>query len=471
VIDRVLQRSYVLARMEAISESEAARPKSPLPADIDPEDPELPEEVRGPLTPEELAAADEALRLTAERERRVPIGPAPDLGRGALGRPLEERSYFPHDPTTSIAQSALEAYLYARRGDLLRPAAGAAGNRRGGERPDPVATDILDIALPSPQEDRRLGGPFEITDIGWAKSAIAMGLRLARRRRPFVDRPSDPVGLDANARVIVVGDWASGHHRAREVSRYMRQQIEKAGARKVHVIHLGDTYYGGWKHEYRKNFLPHWPVASNEAHGSWSLNGNHDMNTGGWAYFDYLLKDSRFAAQQQSSVFSLEGEEWQILGLDTAWKDHGLEGGQAEWVAKKLRDNGSRKTILMSHHQLFSAYGSQGPDVEEPLRRAGALKTPIDAWFWGHEHRCVVYEPDARVRQARLVGHGGVPVYHDAAVKPGIRWREDQFFKGGFLGREKWALFGFAVLDFNGPTVDVTYFDEWGRDRFRETLT
>ena len=31
--------------------------------------------------------------------------------------------------------------------------------------------------------------------------------------------------------------------------------------------------------------------------------------------------------------------------------------------------------------------------------------------FWGHEHRCVMYEPWQNIQYGRLLGHGGVPVY------------------------------------------------------------
>jgi hypothetical protein len=40
------------------------------------------------------------------------------------------------------------------------------------------------------------------------------------------------------------------------------------------------------------------------AFGSWSLNGNHDVYSGGHAYFDVLLRDPRVARQEQSSFFS-----------------------------------------------------------------------------------------------------------------------------------------------------------------------
>ena len=237
------------------------------------------------------------------------------------------------------------------------------------------------------------------------------------------------------------------------------------------MIHLGDTYYAGLKREYCERFLPYWPVHEGESHMSWSLNGNHDMYAGGHAYFDYLLKDPRYAAQQRSSRFSIEGKHWQLLGLDTAWCDHDLEGSQAEWVATKRRQHDKRKTLL-SHHQLFSTFGSQGPDLERKLGAAGALDEPLDAWLWGHEHRCVAYAPDRRVRAARLVGHGGVPVYADSDDGgDAVLWREDDFFKGGLLGKEKWALMGFAVLDFDGADIEATYVDEWGRTRHTETIS
>ena len=31
---------------------------------------------------------------------------------------------------------------------------------------------------------------------------------------------------------------------------------------------------------------------------SWALNGNHDMYSGGWGYFDHLLADERFSRQR-----------------------------------------------------------------------------------------------------------------------------------------------------------------------------
>ena len=98
-------------------------------------------------------------------------------------------------------------------------------------------------------------------------------------------------------------------------------------------------------------------------------------------------------------------------------------------------------------------------------------KGPIDAWFWGHEHRFVIYEPTVHVRNARLVGHGGVPVYmthkdDNTYVKPAV-FEDRRFIKSGL---EHWAMFGFAILDFEGPEIHVSYVDETGTTIRTETI-
>ena len=177
------------------------------------------------------------------------------------------------------------------------------------------------------------------------------------------------------------------------------------------------------------------------------------MYAGGHGYFEVLLADDRFERQADSSWFSLENDHWQLLALDTAYSDHDLTGGQAKWVADKVSENPDRKTMLLSHHQLFSAFGNGGPKLEEALRTVLSADQ-IDAWLWGHEHRCVVYEPQQHVGFARCIGHGGVPVYAEHGPEPGVRWYLEQSFQQGL---EEWALQGFAVLDFDGPRIGVDY--------------
>jgi hypothetical protein len=285
--------------------------------------------------------------------------------------------------------------------------------------------------------------------------------------------------LAQRARLVLVGDWGSGLPRAQRVAEEMRAQVDAGveDGRQVHVIHLGDVYYSGHAREYEKRFFPFWPVEPSEAGRihSWILNGNHDMYSGGHGYFK-ALEDSRFAGQSGSSWFTIENEHWRIVGLDTAWDEEGLisdprtERGLQDPQADVLRDMAAeddRPFMLLSHHQLFSNYERVGPYLREklePLLKGDRIR----AWFWGHEHKCVVHEPYEHVPYARCVGHGGVPVYpvkDPSDQSPEVTWVEQRAFDGWW---EQWALFGFAVADIDGPEVRVMYIDENGERPFDE---
>lgn len=52
-----------------------------------------------------------------------------------------------------------------------------------------------------------------------------------------------------DGRIILVGDWCTGEGVALRVAAQMRNQIDAAGHRDVHVVHLGDVYYAGTRWE------------------------------------------------------------------------------------------------------------------------------------------------------------------------------------------------------------------------------
>ena len=272
-----------------------------------------------------------------------------------------------------------------------------------------------------------------------------------------------------DARVVLVGDWGSGIERAQNVANRIREQLDdgvRAG-REQHVVHLGDVYYTGAEKEYERNFLPYWPVRSGEGMGSYALVGNHDMYRGGHAYYDTCLTESRFTYQRGRSVFALRNDHWQLLGLDTSYEDAGLYGEQAEWVLDQLSGNPGHRTALLTHHQLFSPYDERGGKSTSPKLRekiAPVLATHrIDAWFWAHEHRCLVYGEHEGVRFSSCVGHGGIPEYlierEGAPYEAPMRY--DYRRKHG-TGIEPWNTFGFAVLDLRGADMTVRYIDERG---------
>ena len=300
-----------------------------------------------------------------------------------------------------------------------------------------------------------------------------------RGLHPFKSEPATPYKIGDNARVVLFSDWGSGLPRAQKVSAEIRKQLTDPAAahRDKHLIHLGDVYYSGWAREYEKNVLPFWSVNENEADAisSWSLNGNHDMYSGGKGYFEGLLGDRRFKNQENSSFFSLENDKWLLLGLDTAYHEnrfkdpHDLYGNQNEWVYKKLSEAKDKTGILMTHHQPFSAYDEGGEKILDKLRNSLDEKL-VQAWFWGHEHRCAFYEPRENIKYPRCIGHGGIPFYVESSPLPTNKGVVYEYRDGFDDLMESWNYFGFVVLDFEGDSIDVRYINEQGYEHKRETI-
>jgi hypothetical protein len=399
----------------------------------------------------------------------------PVADRGGEDIPsLADYSFFSRDAVISLLQSALDEYCAIERPDEVE-ASPPDDDRRGPDN-DVIISELSLKNAPPPRrtaDGRRIFEKFSVTDIRWVRSKLAIGIRQLRNRRQFPQKPAPRCEVPERVRLVMVGDWGTGLPRARKVAESMRRTLEQGQRDGLaqHVVHLGDVYYSGWDHEYRRRFLPYWPVRPAEAGaiGSWALNGNHDMYAGGHAFYDVLLADDRFANQRQSSFFSLVNSYWKILGLDTAWDDAALCEPQPSWIDDEL-SNESRRVLLLSHHQPFSAYEQATKHLVE--RIAPILqKHPIKGWFWGHEHRCMLYASHMNVDFGRCIGHGGVPVYmwhgfHDGYPEPG----EYEYREYMLRGLERWALFGFAVLDFDGPLLTVTYINENGKSHKREVI-
>jgi hypothetical protein len=366
---------------------------------------------------------------------------------------LGDEAYIPGSPRLSLLQSALTAGVMTRVEDLVQ---------------------VLTADKPSFAEFELRAGEFfrqfGPCDPGWIESVVAKGIVQLEHKPEFVDGRAPDVPLADDARIVVVGDWGTGLPGARAVGRQMGKAIAEARKqrREVHALHLGDVYYSGWMEEYRTRFEPYWPVRSARSGvRSWALNGNHDMYSGGHGYFGYLLLDPRFAEQNQSSYFCLRGSHWQLLGLDTSYEDADLAGGQAPWVAARVNDS-ARKTMLLTHHQPFSGYTKiEPPVIIDKLKAAGVGH--IDAWLWGHEHICCVYERNCNpfITFGACVGNGGVPVPPTTRHPPkGVEWQ----FTEAARRDSPWQPFGFAVLDLMGPRIAVRFWDENGPTAHTRTI-
>lgn len=89
---------------------------------------------------------------------------------------------------------------------------------------------------------------------------------------------------------------------------------------------------------------------------------------------------------------------------------------EADWHVEKIRQAGGRRTVLLSHHQLFSAFSSVGTVNEQAYaynpNLYGSFQNVLPdvvLWFCGHEHTLALYEPYMGLQRARCVGTSAVP--------------------------------------------------------------
>lgn len=422
--------------------------------------------------PAEVVAALAAEGVSIE-EFRAALTALLDEGKKDLEKPRRQnesrQAFISSKRTLSLMQSALETYYEVRNPQEIL----TGGQGQGLAAGDAPITDrqLSETAAGLiAGEELRLFEQFSTTDAGWSSVLYAKAYAAWNGRHPFRPHPAAPFTMSDTARVVLLGDWATGVPRARKVGDAARAiLLADRGNREQHVIHLGDVYYSGWSDEYRSRFFPYWPVRSGEEDlaTSWCLNGNHDMYSGGEGYFRTLLGNPLFARQQGSSFFSLGNAYWLVLGLDSAYEDEALQEPQDSWAIREMQASG-RANLLLSHHQPFSAYDHPSPYLLRQLEPALG-RGLVRGWFWGHEHRCSVYEPRHGVEYGRCIGHGGIPSWvDDPHFPPGVRYTFRESFESGL---ETWALFGFAVLDFDGPSIQVGYFDEDGQQAYREELS
>src|SRR5262249_32003373 len=99
--------------------------------------------------------------------------------------------------------------------------------------------------------------------------------------------------------------------------------------------------------------------------------------------------------------------------LDTGYKEKDLKGKQDEWLSDLVNNSQGRRILLFSHHQPFSPFDGGHEKITNKL---SALLTnqKIFGWYWGHEHRCVIYEQHPAWKfYGRCVGHGGYAYFRD----------------------------------------------------------
>ena len=336
-------------------------------------------------------------------------------------------------------------------------------------------------ALAEVEDEYRTG----TCDVEWVTTLRAyagyFGPDGKRKPIPYV-RPAQ-VGpgtheIKAGSRLALVSDWGTGARPAMEVLRSI------AGERPDVLVHLGDIYYSGTGKECEDNFLR--PV-TRELRAKrptlvYTLSGNHDMYCGGVGYYDLLPKLNEDAHRQRASFFCLRStdERWQFLAMDTGLHDDNprsiadalthLEDDELEWHCQRIEEFGGR-TILLSHHQPFSAFSAIGAKPAQGERKAvnphlmRAFERMnrdgrVAAWFWGHEHSLGIYEPFSGIKVGRCIGHGAVPVsVLDDIYKPLDDLEQTPAIIEGTRLQTRGGVFahGYAVIDLGGGSCRARY--------------
>jgi hypothetical protein len=235
--------------------------------------------------------------------------------------------------------------------------------------------------------------------LGWAKSFFTYACQLSKAA--WREAPRAPASMPDDARMALFADWGTGLYGAPAVARCISGDKSPF----THVIHLGDVYYSGTEREIDERQISFWPNVDGAT--NLACNANHEMYSGGQGYFNKILP----LFGQKASYFALENRNWLVVGLDTAYDDHSLNMEQIDWLIMLLNDpaQARKKLVLLSHHQPFSLLENQGPHI---INFLGLLLDGgrIHAWYWGHEHRCVLYDPHPVWKlSGRCIGHGGFP--------------------------------------------------------------
>ena len=239
--------------------------------------------------------------------------------------------------------------------------------------------------------------------LGWMGSFFTWWKRV--HPHPLNAGNPTPAAIPDAYRVAMISDWGTGLYGAPVSSKSIDADTDPRGYQLL--LHLGDVYYSGTEGEINDRFLKDWPKRADAI--SRTLNGNHEMYTGGQAYFEVALK--KFG--QAASYFALQNNFWTLICLDTAYAEHDLADPQRAWLDQVIASSQNRKIVFFSHHQPYSLLDSQGEKLVDKLGDL-LLAGRVFAWYWGHEHRCVVYDvhPTYKLR-GRCVGHGGFPEFRD----------------------------------------------------------
>ena len=346
------------------------------------------------------------------------------------------------------------------------------------------------IVKPAPTYD--MNGLIGENKLSWVfKNICNLGNTHYTPYPTYTDEANGIFGIQKNANetttIALLSDWASDTAES--------QHIATQVGTNDYSIHLGDTYYVGNDKEIASNFNTQqggsWPYGTL---GSFVMLGNHEMYSSGKSYFEQLLPVmGNYAGNkqvQQASFFCLQNDYWRIIGLDTGYDsltgwlgvkdntDLDLPDVQKDWLQNKVNINGdNRGIIILSHHQLFSAFEGEYPN---PGKFISTLVQPGRdiIWLWGHEHWFSVYGPNKLDNGsnvfARCIGNSGMPVElivdngaykvpKSANINDPVNHNlvlYDNRLREHIDGSIPLGHNGYTTLNLGGPKLVISYYDD-----------
>ncbi|MDZ4798056.1 MAG: metallophosphoesterase [Bryobacteraceae bacterium] len=213
------------------------------------------------------------------------------------------------------------------------------------------------------------------------------------------------------ASAALFSDWGTGLYHSQLIA------CDIAARGPGQAVHLGDVYYTGRASEFRDRCVAMLQQGMLQRMPVYSLNANHEMDTNGVAYFKFLdwklkLPQPDYATQrQQASYFCLHNQNYQIIGIDTAYSRNGrLAADTYTWLTHQLQHGRieGKINILLSQNEPYDRLDESERDLLGT--DLGALRGKIDLWFWGDEHYAALWGPRGGVPFfGSCIGHGGFP--------------------------------------------------------------
>jgi hypothetical protein len=313
---------------------------------------------------------------------------------------------------------------------------------------------------------------FNSCDVaGWAETIEQYVLYYQKNQGSIPYRTGGEYLLDfeppAQATIALIGDWGTGTTAAREL-------LAQVARKKPDVVfHLGDIYYSGTPFEAQARFLDVCRQTLPAGTLLYTLSGNHDMYSGGAGYYGLVDK-----LGQQASYFCVRNADWQFLALDTGYNDFNpftvnsnttaLAATEAAWHRDRIAQAGGRKSVLLSHHPLFSAFEAIGGAAVNAnlLGTFQDVLSNIAIWFWGHEHRLEIYAPYAGLQRGRCLGASAIPVfvaddYFDAKFNVPLLTNASTGGQPVRLGNNGTVYnHAYAIMRLDGPKATVEYYQD-----------